>query len=108
MADLIPLPGGSWRLWCTVPLRSGGFPVRLVDRLADPVLAEVADGAAGDATVDVGGGVAGAELRVDPESGEIIEVTELRPQARRHQAKAGTLVFMTAPACRITRQRGPR
>jgi hypothetical protein len=46
MTDLIPLPGGSWRLWDTVPLRSAGFPVRLVERLGDPVLAGVADGAA--------------------------------------------------------------
>lgn len=44
--DLIPLPGGSWRLWDTAPLRGAGFPVRLVERLADPALAEVADAAA--------------------------------------------------------------
>lgn len=42
-ADFLALPGGSWRMWRTVVLRSAGFAVRLVDSLGDAALADAAD-----------------------------------------------------------------
>lgn len=42
--DFIPLPGGgTWNMWRGMVLRGAGFPVRDVDRLADPALADAAD-----------------------------------------------------------------
>ena len=41
--DFLRLPGGRWSVWRCCALRSAGFPARLVDKLADPVLARTAD-----------------------------------------------------------------
>jgi hypothetical protein len=41
--DFLRLPGGCWSVWRCCALRSAGFPARLVDKLADPVLARAAD-----------------------------------------------------------------
>jgi hypothetical protein len=42
--DLVPLSGTNWHLWPVVVLRGAGFPVRLVEQLADETLADIADG----------------------------------------------------------------
>jgi hypothetical protein len=42
-SDFVPLPGGDWRVWKAMVLRSAGFPIRTVDRLADQALADCAD-----------------------------------------------------------------
>jgi hypothetical protein len=41
--DFLRLPGGHWSVWRCLAVRSAGFPVRLVHRLADPILARAAD-----------------------------------------------------------------
>ncbi|MFI7544709.1 lantibiotic dehydratase [Actinoplanes sp. NPDC049599] len=42
-SDFLPLPGGNWRIWRGIVLRSAGFPIRMVTELADPHLSDVAD-----------------------------------------------------------------
>lgn len=39
-SEFIQLPGGDWHIWRQVVLRGAGFPVRLVEQLADSALAE--------------------------------------------------------------------
>lgn len=47
-AHLVALPGtGEWSLWRSACLRSSGFPVGLLDRLASPSCAAAADRVAG-------------------------------------------------------------
>jgi hypothetical protein len=41
--DFLPLTGGDWSIWRVAVLRSAGFPIRAVDSLASPRLAEAAD-----------------------------------------------------------------